>query len=62
MTALIAIFVRIALIYLVIRLVWSFFSKGSNILGSSRKKSEEHIKRYDTKGKKIEEAEFEELQ
>ena len=62
MAALIAILVRIAFIYLVIRLVWSFFSKGSKILGSNKKKSEDQIKRYDTKGEKIEEADFEEIQ
>ena len=62
MTALIAIFVRIALIYLVIRLVLSFFSKGSTIPDSNKKKSKEQIKRYNTKGEKIEEADFEEIQ
>lgn len=50
------------IIYVIYKLIRSLFSKASNILGSNKKKPEESIKRYNTKGEKIEEADFEEIQ
>ena len=50
------------IIYLLYKVIWPLFSKGANILGSHKKRPEEQVKRYDTKGEKVEEAEFEELQ
>ena len=50
------------MIYLMYKLIWPIFSKGANILGSNKKKPEEQIKRYEAKGEKIEEADFEEIQ
>ena len=50
------------MIYLMYKLIRPLFSKAANILRSNKKKPEEQIKRYDTKGEKIEEADFEEIQ
>ena len=50
------------IIYVIYKLIWPLFSKGSNILGSNKKKPGESIKRYNTKGEQIEEADFEEIQ
>ena len=60
-TALLAFLARLAIIYLVIRFLWSLFSKGSSFLGSKKEDQKESIKRYKNKGEKIEDADFEEV-
>ena len=61
-TALLAFFARVVIIYLIIRFIWSLFSKGSGFLGTKQKKPKESIKRYNANGEKIEDADFEEIQ
>ena len=60
-TALLAFLARLAIIYLIIRFLWSLFSKGSSFLGSKNRDHKESVKRYDNKGEKIEDADFEEI-
>lgn len=60
-TALLAFLARLAIIYFVIKFLWSLFSKGSSFLGSKNKDHKESIKRYSNKGEKIEDADFEEI-
>lgn len=60
-TALLAFFARLVIIYLVIRFIWSLFSKGSSFLGTEKKKPEESVKRYSANGEKIEDADFEDI-
>ena len=60
-TVLLAFLARLVIIYLVIRFLWSLFSKGSSFLGSKNKDHKESIKRYNNKGEKIEDADFKEI-
>ena len=61
MTALLFLFARLFIIYLVIKVVWSLFSNKKSIFGSGKRESKENLKRYNTAKEKIEDAEFEEL-
>ncbi len=54
--------VKILLFYLAFRLIWSFFSKGNRIKNSrGKREGDEPIKRYNTQGEVIEDADFEDV-
>ncbi len=61
MTSLLVLLFRLFIIYLVIKIFWSLFSKGINIFGSKQRKPKEPIKRYESDGETIEDAEFKEV-
>lgn len=61
MTALLLLLARLFLIYLVIKVVWSLFSKTGSLFGSGKKEQKENLKRYAADREKIEDADFEEI-
>jgi len=61
MSALLLLFARLFIIYLVIKVVLSLLFKKKSIFGSGKSERKETIKRYTADKEKIEDAEFEEI-
>jgi len=61
MSALLLLFARLFIIYLVIKMVWSLLFKKQSIFGSGKNERKETIRRYNADKEKIEDAEFEEI-
>jgi hypothetical protein len=61
MGVLITVGVRLLLLYLVIRLVWSLFSGKKNTIPHGQSKGAHQEKRFDTHGKDVVDGDYEEL-
>lgn len=61
MTGFLAIAVRLFLLYLGIKLLWSLFSNGKKGVRSQQTRSQKPVERYHQKGEVIEDADFEEV-
>jgi hypothetical protein len=61
MSAFFAIFVRLLIIYLIARFVWTLFAGRKNKIPPEEKKTEARMSRFDAQGKNIEEADFKDL-
>ena len=53
--------VKLLLFYLAIKLAWSLFSKGTRLSGSEPKGPKEPVRRYQSEGEIIEDADYEEM-
>lgn len=61
MLTLIVLFGRLFIIYLVIKMLLSFFAPKLNKVKNGQKKKQDKVKRYNAPGAKIEDADFEEI-
>jgi hypothetical protein len=52
---------RLLLIYFIVRLVWSLFAGRKNTTEQSRKKAARQPPRFDTQGKNVVDADYEDL-
>ncbi len=56
-----ALLIRVFLVYFIIKMVWSFFSKEKGLPGSKQSKRKRSIKRYRSDGDTIEDADYEDI-
>ena len=61
MTAFLALLFRLVLLYLVVKLLWSVFAGRKNTFAQDKRKAKPAPPRFDTKGKNVDDGDYEEV-